>query len=110
MLLTIIRTLISEFQSQRALAAENLALSHQLLVLQQAPRKPRLRATDHALWVLLSRIRLGWRESLTIVQPETVIRWHRLSGIPDPLEVEELARRAGQAESAAGGIGLAKMP
>jgi putative transposase len=77
MLFTIIRTLFSAFQSQRALAVENLALRHQLLVLQRTARRPRLRATDRALWVLLSRFWAGWRESLIIVQPETVIRWHR---------------------------------
>jgi hypothetical protein len=36
-----------------------------------------MRAMDRALWVLLSRFWAGWRQSLTIVQPETVIRWHR---------------------------------
>jgi putative transposase len=77
MLFTVIHTLISAFQSQRALAVENLALRHQLLVLQRTARRPRLRATDRALWVLLSRFWAGWRQSLTIVQPETVIRWHR---------------------------------
>jgi len=56
---------------------ENLALRHQLAVLQRTAKRPRLRRADRALWVLLSRFWSGWRESLTIVQPETVIRWHR---------------------------------
>ncbi len=77
MLLTIFRTLISAFHAQRALAIENLALRHQLLVLHRAARRPRLRASDRALWVLLSRLWSGWRDSLIVVQPETVIRWHR---------------------------------
>jgi hypothetical protein len=77
MLFTLFRTLISALQSQRALAVENLALRHQLSVLQRTAKKPRLRGQDRLLWVLLSRVWTGWREILTIVQPETVIRWHR---------------------------------
>jgi transposase InsO family protein len=33
--------------------------------------------TDRLFWVLLSRIWTGWRQSLVIVQPDTVVRWHR---------------------------------
>jgi len=77
MLLIIFRTLISVVQSQRALAVENLALRHQLAVLQRTAKKPRLRRSDRALWVLLSRFWNDWLDSLAIVQPETVIRWHR---------------------------------
>jgi hypothetical protein len=77
MLYIILRTLISVLQSQRALAVENLALRHQLVVLQRTAKKPRLRRTDRILWVLLSRLWSRWRESLAIVRPETVIRWHR---------------------------------
>jgi putative transposase len=77
MLHVILRTLIAALQSHNALAIENLALRHQLNVLQRTAKKPRLRATDRALWVLLSRFWAGWRESLAIVQPVTVIRWHR---------------------------------
>jgi hypothetical protein len=77
MLLTVVRTLISVFQSQRALAIENLALRHQLGVLQRTAKRPRLGMADRLLWVLLFRFWTGWRETLTIVQPETVIRWHR---------------------------------
>jgi transposase InsO family protein len=56
---------------------ENMALRHQLGVLQRSGKKPRLQAADRALWVLLCRFWKSWRESLLIVQPETVIRWHR---------------------------------
>jgi hypothetical protein len=55
-----VRTLISVLQTQRALAMENLALRHQLAVLQRTAKKPRLRRTDRALWVLLSRFWPGW--------------------------------------------------
>jgi len=43
------------------------------------PRTPRwdLDPGDRAFWVSLSKIWSGWREVLVIVQPDTVIRWHR---------------------------------
>ena len=59
------------------LAAEILALRHQLGVLQRSVRHPRLRQRDRILWVWLSRLRADWRSSLVIVKPGTVIRWHR---------------------------------
>jgi putative transposase len=34
-------------------------------------------ATDRLFWVTLSRLWAGWRRALIIVQPETVVRWHR---------------------------------
>jgi putative transposase len=64
-------------QSQRALATENLALRQQLAVLKHRYPRPRLTDGDRLFWVLLCRWWTGWRESLHIVQPETVIRWHR---------------------------------
>ncbi|HEX9158474.1 MAG TPA: integrase core domain-containing protein [Syntrophales bacterium] len=77
MLFTLFRTLISAFRSQRALTIENLALRHQLAVLQRTTGRPRLRTWDRVFWVALLRLWSDWRQSLTIVQPETVIRWHR---------------------------------
>lgn len=65
MLLTIVHTLISALKSQQALAVENLALRHQLTVLQRTAKRPRLGRADRLLWVLLFRIWSGWRETLT---------------------------------------------
>lgn len=59
------------------LALENMALRQQLAVLKTKKPRPRLRASDRALWVLLHRLWPRWREALIIVKPETVIRWHR---------------------------------
>jgi len=58
------------------LTAENLALRHQLVVLKRYHNRPRLKERDRLFWVLLSRIWSGWRESVLIVQPDTVVRWH----------------------------------
>jgi hypothetical protein len=39
---------------------------------------PRLRAPDRILWVWLRHLwPAGWRGHLRVVQPETVLRWHR---------------------------------
>jgi putative transposase len=77
MLSTIVHALGTVFRSRSALALENLALRQQVAVLQRNARKPRLKRQDRAFWVLISRIWSDWRKPLCIVQPETVIRWHR---------------------------------
>jgi len=71
------RTLFAALKSRRALVLENLALRHQLDVLKRKAKKPRLKNRDRVLWVVLSRFWADWRRPLTLVQPETVIRWHR---------------------------------
>src|SRR5208283_3317895 len=77
-LTTLLTTLCSIFRSRAALELENLALRHQIGVLQRSARKrPRLTPVDRLLWVLLSRIWSDWRSALAIVQPEMVIAWHR---------------------------------
>ena len=65
-------------RSRAALAAEILALRHQLLVLERS-RQARLPLTplDRALWALVLRRWSGWKDSLILVKPETVIAWHR---------------------------------
>src|SRR5262245_14817045 len=54
------------------------ALRHQLAVVTR-PLRPRLRltATDLVLWAWLSRTWRDWRSALHIVQPDTVVAWHR---------------------------------
>ena len=59
------------------LAAENLALRQQLIVLKRNQTRPKLKERDRLFWALLSRIWSGWRDALLIVQPDTVVRWHK---------------------------------
>jgi len=59
------------------LALENLALRHQLEVLQRNAKRTRLTNRDRTLWVIISQLWPDWRNPLTIVQPKTVIRWHK---------------------------------
>ena len=73
-LFTLLRALVL---SRAALFAENLALRQQIIVMQRSVRRPRLRCRARAFWVLLSRLWKHWSSLLVIVQPETVIKWHR---------------------------------
>lgn len=63
--------------SKASLIAKNLALHQQLLVSQRTAKRPRLKRRDRIFWVGLSRIWSHWQSALVIVQPETVVRWHR---------------------------------
>ena len=65
------------FASRAALAAENMMLRQQLIVAQRAVPRPKFRRTDRVLLCWLSRLWTGWRSALLIVQPDTVVRWHR---------------------------------
>jgi putative transposase len=77
MIFVLLRTFFSALRSHRALALENLALRHQLDVLQRNVKRPRLTNRDRVLWIFLSRLWSDWRTVLTLVQPDTVVRWHR---------------------------------
>lgn len=76
-LLSILRDL---FRSRASLEAEIVALRHQVAVLKQrlGSRRVRLSGRDRMFWALLSQAWPGWRTALVIVQPETVLRWHRV--------------------------------
>lgn len=70
--------LASPFKSKSRLEAENAALRHQLIVLRR--KVPgRVRLTNNDRWFLIQLYR--WFPSilrvLTIIQPETLVRWHR---------------------------------
>src|SRR5580692_8334594 len=65
------------FRSRRDLLLENLALRQQLEVLSRRNPQPRLAQSDRLFLVALRRLWPGWRQTLILVQPETVVRWHR---------------------------------
>jgi transposase InsO family protein len=68
----------SAMKSRAALQLENVALRHQIGVLQRSAKKRlRLNNSDRLLWIGLSRVWLEWRSVLLIVKPDTVIAWHR---------------------------------
>jgi putative transposase len=68
----------SVLKTRAALQLENIALRHQIGVLQRsASKRPKLSAADRLLWVWFSRVWTDWRSALVIVKPETVVAWHR---------------------------------
>jgi hypothetical protein len=62
-LATLLSTLYSILRSRTALELENLALRHQIGVLQCSARnrRPKLTALDRVLWAWLSRVWSDWR-------------------------------------------------
>ena len=96
-LATLLATLSSIVRSRAALELENLALRHQIGVLQRSARKrPKLTPVDRLLWTWLSHIWLDWRSALAIVKPETVrgLASCRLSPV---LDLEGAPRTTGTA-------------
>src|SRR6202040_3407777 len=70
--------LASPFKSKLRLEAENMVLRHQLNVLRRGLHG-RVRLTNHDRWFLIQLYR--WFPSilqvLTIIRPDTLVRWHR---------------------------------
>jgi len=70
--------LVSLAKSRRRLEAENLLLRHQLNILRRkAPQRLRLSNTDRLAFVWLYRLCPVVADAVTILRPETLIRWHR---------------------------------
>jgi transposase InsO family protein len=66
------------FKSRTRLEAENLFLRHQLTIaLRQAPSRLRLRGSDRALLIGITRLWPSLLGMTQLVQPETILRWHR---------------------------------
>ncbi len=69
---------LTRFKARARLEVEVLALRHQVNILNRtAPKRVRFIGFDRLLFVWLYRL---WPEllgSVTIVRPETVVRWHR---------------------------------
>ena len=65
------------FRSRAHLAAENLFLRKQLACYMERGVRPR--RTDNASRIALALLSqfVDWRELLTIVRPDTLVRWHR---------------------------------
>ena len=74
----VLAVLASPFKSKLRLEAENAVLRHQLIVLRRRLHG-RVRLTNNDRWFLVQLYR--WFPSilqvLTIIQPETLVRWHR---------------------------------
>src|SRR5262249_15018836 len=106
-----LHVLAAPFRTQAQLEAEITMLRHQLSVLRrQAPSRPRLTAADRLLFVWLCRLFPSLKSAIVIVQPDTVLRWHRAGfrfywwwksrsrgGRPKvPIEIRNLIRRVSE--------------
>jgi putative transposase len=65
------------FRSRHDTALEILALRQQVAVLKRKRPRPRLNRWDRLFWTTLRQAWLCWAEALVIVEPETVVGWHR---------------------------------
>jgi putative transposase len=70
-------TLADLARSRSELVAENALLRQQLIILRRHVKRPVFKKSDRMLLVLLARAVRAWKQALFIVQPETLLRWHR---------------------------------
>jgi hypothetical protein len=64
-------------RSKTELAAENALLRKPLIILRGQVKRPTCTNTDRILLVLLARLVRTWQQAPVIVQPDTLLRWHR---------------------------------
>jgi hypothetical protein len=76
-LISLLRTLARLFRDRRDLMVENLLLRHQLHVALRSHPRPDLKTRDRFFWLVIRRLVPDWKQHLILVQPETVVRWHR---------------------------------
>jgi transposase InsO family protein len=72
-----LRCIPAFFRSKKRQAFVEIALRQQLATYSQKGRRPRIAPANRAFWVFLSQIWSEWKGALVIVQPDTVVRWHR---------------------------------
>jgi hypothetical protein len=68
---------VNAARSRRELIIENAVLRHQVNVLRRRGRRPKLNLVDRLKLLIGARLLPSWRRAIAIVQPETVLRWHR---------------------------------
>ena len=64
-------------RSRTDLITENAFLRQQLIILHRQSKRPKLSNADRIKLLLLARTTPNWRQALLIVQPDTLLRWHR---------------------------------
>jgi putative transposase len=73
----LVSTLARLFRRRYDLVVENLLLRHQLQVALRSHPRPDLETRDRFFWLPVWRLVPDWKQYLILVQPETVVRWHR---------------------------------
>ena len=69
--------LVDLFRSRRSLLTEIALLRHQIAVLQRSVARPHVTRLDRIVLVALAAMTPTWRNVLRVVQPATLLRWHR---------------------------------
>jgi len=69
--------MVDVFRSREDLLLENLVLRQQLLTLHAKRPRRRLSTMHKLFWITLRKLWSGWKESLVLVTPRTVVAWHR---------------------------------
>jgi putative transposase len=64
-------------RTKSELVLENALLRQQLIVLQRYVKRPAVTWRDRALFVFIASKLPSWKTALMIVQPDTLLRWHR---------------------------------
>src|SRR2546427_137748 len=77
LLVVIVRALALACRGHRELVFENLALRQQLTALRRTTKRAHLQTRDRLFWIALARSWRNWRMALVLVQPDTIVRWHR---------------------------------
>ncbi len=67
-------TLADLARSKSELIAENALLRQQLIILRRQVKRPACTKRDRILLVLLARAVRAWKQTLFIIQPETLLR------------------------------------
>src|SRR5215467_5838263 len=62
---------------RRELVLENAVLRHQVNVLRRGSKRPKLHFVDRLKLLLGAWWLPSWRRVIVLIQPETVLRWHR---------------------------------
>ena len=73
----LLETLADLNRSKSELIAENALLRKPLIILRRQVKRPTFTRADRMLLVLLARTVQYWKQALFIIQPETLLRWHR---------------------------------
>ena len=64
-------------RSKSDLIVENAILRQQLIVLKRSIKRPKFTDGDRTRLTLLAKLTNFWQSALHIVQPDTILRWHR---------------------------------
>jgi putative transposase len=76
--LTLISGIFSDLTRSRSdQVSENALLRQQLIVLNRQVKRPQITNNDRFRLILLTHFTWFWKQALHIIQPDTLLHWHR---------------------------------